>query len=267
MQTEQLEPCFFGAGQRLYGCFHVPPASGGSCGRARELAVLVVAPFGHEYQRAHRALRTLAARLAAAGFGTLRFDLTGSGDSAGDEPPASLAAWLDDLVDAARELKRRSRSRRIAAVGLRLGGTLALAAAGRGLELERLVLWEPVADGRRCVAAWRELHGAFLRSVGRPPDEVPGPPGADLECLGTLVPAALVAEIEALGADTLPRPSCTVRMIGGADALAERLTALGVDTRFEPYEGAPFWQEDVDKALVPARTLERIVALVTEAAP
>jgi pimeloyl-ACP methyl ester carboxylesterase len=231
--------------------------------------VLVVAPFGHEYQRAHRALRTLAARLAAAGFGTLRFDLSGTGDSAGDELPESLAPWLEDIADAARELKRRSRSRRIAAVGLRLGGTLALAAAGRGLELERLVLWEPVVDGRRCVAAWRELHAAFLKSVGRPAGAAgaSGAAGAELECLGTLVPARLVAEIEALRADAFARPSSAVRVIGSADGLAERLTALGADTRVEAYEGSPFWQEDVDKALVPARTLERIVAHVSEATP
>ena len=48
-------------------------------------------PWGSEYIYAHRSLRLLAQRRAAAGIHTLRFDYFGTGDSDGDIPPEGMA--------------------------------------------------------------------------------------------------------------------------------------------------------------------------------
>ena len=72
-------------------------------------AALIVHPFGEESKFAHRVLTRTAWDLCEAGLATLRFDLTGCGDSFGAFREAGLSRWADDIV-AAAELLRRERS-------------------------------------------------------------------------------------------------------------------------------------------------------------
>ena len=58
-----LEPCYFAAEQRLFGCWH--PGHG-------RRAAIVCMPIGHEYLRMHRAGRQLAVQLSRAGIHALR---------------------------------------------------------------------------------------------------------------------------------------------------------------------------------------------------
>jgi hypothetical protein len=87
---------------------------------------------------------------------------------------------------------------RIVWVGARLGATIAVLAARNGrCDPARLVLWEPVIDGRRYARSLREQHVAAIdttfcipdlawrRSLAREPDAMPE------EILGTLLTLVL----------------------------------------------------------------------------
>lgn len=84
-----------------------------------------------------RAARTLSAALAEAGFGVLRFDFTGLGESEGSFHETSFVSNVDDLVLAAEWLATTEEPPALL-VGHSLGGTASIAAAAR-LEKVRAV--------------------------------------------------------------------------------------------------------------------------------
>ncbi|HEU4412485.1 MAG TPA: amino acid adenylation domain-containing protein [Polyangiaceae bacterium] len=186
-------PFHFGPGQGLYGVLHASPVPG-----LRE-AALVCAPVGEEHVRARFVLTRLARRLAAGGVPTLLFDYYGFGDSLGESGEASCARWQRDIADAHRELARRTGAARVAAVGVRLGAAL-LCNAAPGLDLARIVLWDPVCDGAGHYAEMAALHAQYLRSMqhlrlGRPPAR---PPGGGEELLGATYSREALRELKAL---------------------------------------------------------------------
>lgn len=138
-----MTPLFFGTGaRRLFGIYL--PARG----RARRRGVVLCHPWGPEYIRAHRAMRQFSKGLADAGFEVFGFDYYGTGDSAGDMTDAHIEGWLDDIDMAIDELMDTTGLTRVTLAGLRLGATLAAAAAvRRARDVEALVLWDPIRDG------------------------------------------------------------------------------------------------------------------------
>jgi hypothetical protein len=116
-------------------------------------------PVGGEYLRAHRAFRQLTNLLVRSGVHVLRFDYSGTGDSAGDPLDATLDRWTADVGTAVEELRDSAGIASVSLAGLRLGAVLALGAAraaasdaanaaGAPLRVDRVALWDPVADGR-----------------------------------------------------------------------------------------------------------------------
>jgi amino acid adenylation domain-containing protein len=153
--SEAIEPFHFGRGHSLYGVLYGGPgAAGGE-------AALICSPVGHEGVRAQFVLQRLARQLAAQGIPALRFDYYGLGDSLGESVEASCARWQDDIADACAELERRTNAARITAVGVRLGGTLLWNAAG-GLDVTKIVLWDPICDGTGYYAEMTEGHRRYL---------------------------------------------------------------------------------------------------------
>ena len=170
-------PLFFGPSQRpLFGAYH-PAAQRGDRG------VVLCNPWGEEYLCAHPSLGLLARQLAGAGNHVLRFDYGGTGDSGGMATEGTLKTWRDDLEWALDEIRDLGDVRKIAIVGLRLGGTLAALAAAERKDVDRLVLWDPVVDGSDYV---RELlhdpekvthssaHADLARREGREVPEIGG---------------------------------------------------------------------------------------------
>ncbi|WP_407152781.1 serine aminopeptidase domain-containing protein [Bradyrhizobium sp. ORS 86] len=137
-------PLFFGSKQRrLFGAYE--PAAVRS---ADVRAALLCGSWGVEYTNAHRTMRLLSKRLAAAGFDTLRFDYFGAGDSGGETTEADLDGWKDDIQTALRELKDMSGATHVAAIGLRLGATLLAETVPRlSAEIQSAVLWDPILSG------------------------------------------------------------------------------------------------------------------------
>lgn len=158
-------------------------------GRPGATGVVIVPPVGYEYWSSHRTLRSLAERLAEHGCRALRFDLDGTGDSAGDQwDPERLEAWRRSVGHAADAL-RRCGVTRLVVVGLRIGGTLALLEGG-DVGADAVVAWAPVVHGRRWVSE--------LQLLGLPvPKVVPDAPGAP-ERSGGVVQGGSVFSTETL---------------------------------------------------------------------
>lgn len=161
--------------------------------------VVICAPHGREYVRAHYALRLLAEKLADDGLCALRIDYDGTGDSAGgEEDPDRVASWQASVSEAL-EFVRRCGVRSVGLIGMRLGATLAAFAAADTDDLGALVLWDPVLSGRAYVTEQRAMSAlSFDAPSGlsdgsvETPGVVLGPATArDLRCLdvGTLTGA------------------------------------------------------------------------------
>ena len=154
-----MQPFYFGTSQKqLFGVYHAPDGKS-----ARQSAILLCQPLGHEYLRAHRAFRNLAVSLAGQGFHVLRFDYFGCGDSGGEQEQATIEQCLSDLSTAVEELKDTAGVPRVSLVGLRLGATMAALTASRRQDIDRIVLWDPVLDGRQYLDDLRELHDSWFR--------------------------------------------------------------------------------------------------------
>jgi len=261
-------PVRFGASSRqLFGLFH---AATGALERAE--CVVVCNPFGHEAIRAHRLLRIVAERLAAAGFPVLRFDYYGTGDSDGDENGATLGQWSEDIVKADLEARRMSGQPHAAWLGLRLGATLAaMASAGTRMAPRRLVLWDPVLDGNAYLEELFRSQRKHLEAARVPGPWDPGTEG-DTEALGFPIPAALRREIVALDAPRLlaasRAPNVTVL---ASEDFADLALLQSADTarraRLHGIAARMAWdtEEAIEAALVPAQALDAIVQCMTAA--
>lgn len=151
--TENIErdiPIYFGGDEGVFGMYAHATDAGMP-------AALLCPPLGQEMIRAHRIYRQLAQALAARGMSVLRFDYRGTGDSAGDSSDFSWQLGVEDTLEAAAELRRRSGQGRVVAFGARLGATLAMQTAAPA-RFERMALWDPVCNGRAFVAAQDALQ-------------------------------------------------------------------------------------------------------------
>ncbi|QIP05507.1 alpha/beta fold hydrolase [Bradyrhizobium symbiodeficiens] len=117
-------------------------------------AALLCHPMGNEQVFAYRTMRQLATRLVRAGFHVLRFDYFGTGDSYGDTGEGSFEGWCGDIETAIEELKDISGATKVDMIGLRLGANLSAQVAQQNPdEIDRLILWEPLAAGALARAA------------------------------------------------------------------------------------------------------------------
>jgi pimeloyl-ACP methyl ester carboxylesterase len=144
----------------VFGLLHMP-----ADGSSHETSVLICPPFGWEESCSYRSRRDWAMHLAAAGYPALRIDLPGSGDSGGSpEDQGLLEAWTAAINAAADWLKATTGSRRVAAIGIGLGGLLAYNAIAEGAAIEEVVLWAAPARGRTFI---RELRAFGLMEASQ----------------------------------------------------------------------------------------------------
>ena len=137
-----MDPLYFGDSARpLFGQRHR------SQGKARATSILICPPWGPEYMRSYRGLRRLAEGLSAAGFETLRFDYSGTGDSEGIALAARLEHWQADICTAARELRELSEAPKLAVLGLRLGALLAGSVQSALGSSTPLIAWDAPDSG------------------------------------------------------------------------------------------------------------------------
>lgn len=160
-----MESFFLQRGSRQLFCAYHPPVRE----RLRPEAILLCSPSGRAQQRADSGWPLLAAGFAAAGHPCLRFDYSGTGDSGGDDRDWDLTIWMEDLRAAARELAGGSGADCVVPIGLGVGANLAMRAPASESPWERLVAWNPVADGRRHLQDLALLDALWRRAKNLPP--------------------------------------------------------------------------------------------------
>jgi pimeloyl-ACP methyl ester carboxylesterase len=138
----------------LFALLHRPP------GDAHGTAVLLCPPFGWDEICSYRARHDWAARLAQAGYPTLRLDLPSTGDSGGDPYDSDrLGAWCEAVTTASHQLRALDGCDALAAIGIGLGGMLLWRAICEQAPIDEVVLWGVHRRGRSLL---RELR-AFAR--------------------------------------------------------------------------------------------------------
>jgi len=230
-------------------------------GTAPRAPVLICSPWGWDDVASYRSRRDWARRLAVAGHHTLRFDLPATGNS--DGRPADedvVEAWVAAIVAAADRLAGIADVPSVTALGLGLGGLLALEAAGAGAPIAALALWGTPGTGRRFIRETRAF--AALQSWTADPDFDAGvaegwieaggfglSPGT-IETLSRLAPGERVGDLRhvlALERDGIPvEPK-----------LLDRLGAAGVEVKSMP---GPGWAEFVshpERSTLPAAVATR----------
>jgi alpha/beta superfamily hydrolase len=151
---------FFGHPESpLFGVYH--SAHGTKLGSPR--AVVICPPIGQEYIRTHWNLRLLANQIARQGIHVLRFDYHGVGDSAGNVLDLNkIDIWQRNIISAIEQLKTESGAETVMLAGQRFGGLLAGKVAQIRTDVNSVVLWEPVLDGRSYLDDLRQLHREML---------------------------------------------------------------------------------------------------------
>jgi pimeloyl-ACP methyl ester carboxylesterase len=255
---------FFGDREApCYRAYHPPAVAGG---RLRAVLLCHVGP--EEYRHTQWAYRQLAGRLADAGVHAMRFDWSGTGDSAGDLSTASLDRWTDDVATAAAELRDLAGVTRLSLVGMRLGATIAARAVARGVRVQELVLWDPVVSGQPYLEELEAMHTRIRLDYSYPISQDSEP---DV-LLGYRVPDALRSATAAidLTVEPLGSPSrvwiVTSQASSDAEQLATRYLAAGAQTEHTVLPDASpsrrTWNQDT---LLPRAIPGAIVARLTRA--
>lgn len=244
-------------------------------------AVLVLPAFAEEMNKCRRMIALLAQAAQVHGIDVFNVDLTGTGDSAGDFREATVERWNADLAVAAAWLHRQGVA--ILHVVAVRGGALLLEGLDLpvGLAKGKLLLWQPVTNGRQLVSQFLRLRNAEVLVGGAAAEagdarrilhddgfvEVAGYDLSRALVEGlepvTLSPLALRDwrhsrwfEITAPAAQGMavaaPSPAA-VRSVAG-------LSALGIQVDLEVVEGEPFWATP-EIAVLPA-LVDRSIAFI-----
>jgi uncharacterized protein len=268
-----LKVLHFGPSTRpLLGMLHVPQRL-----RSRSAAILLCNPFGEEAARAHRTFRVMATQLERAGYAVMRFDYGGTGDSTGESDDVSIAGWIADVGAAAEHLQAASGAKRLVAIGLRLGATLAALATSRGdLRLRHLVMWDPIVDGAAYLRDLAVAHRAYMRSemstywedrLDVSADGIPS------EALGSPIRPAFAAEVRAIDllGEELRTEHVTVIRTRPTDGLArlhQQMASAPAVKWIDMLESAT-WDSDValNAAVVPMDIVQAVLARTEALSP
>jgi alpha-beta hydrolase superfamily lysophospholipase len=232
-------PLYFASAEhQLFAWLHPPavqvPASVG---------VVICKPFGYEALCAHRSVRAFAETAAGLGVPALRFDYSGTGDSADMSPGTDqLEVWLRDVAAAVSALRRHTGVERVCLLGFRLGALLSTLAAARGAAVDALILVAPVLSGRRYLRELRTTELAAALAVAAPDagtaDDVQATSAGSMEINGYPLSAATIAQLSQIDLTTLAeRPAGDILVIDRSDlplacGWTEMLTRLGVRTHY-----------------------------------
>ncbi|MGH2852191.1 MAG: alpha/beta fold hydrolase [Solirubrobacteraceae bacterium] len=201
----------------VFAVLHVPDAAARG-----HLGVVFCPPFGWDELCTHRSMRSWADAVAADGHAAIRFDLPGTGDSAGSpRGPARAASWSGAIAGAAAWLRSAQDCERVVAVGIGLGGMLAFRAMADGAPIDDLVLWSVPARGGllvRELRAFAQIAAGEQAGTGAAAESsAAAVEDGSLEVAGFLLSPATIAELEAIDLTKLPvadGPQRRVLLIG-----------------------------------------------------
>lgn len=254
-------PFFMDAATGRRFCIYHPPSSRTAC----QGAIICVPPFGEEMNKSRRVSANLARTLASAGFGVLSIDLLGCGDSSGELKDATWDIWKQDIAMAKAWIEQQI-GVPAGLWGLRLGALLALDFARSSHSIERLVLWQPVLNGKSYLTQLLRTHlAADLLDAGR---SLSGMTelrnallaGNSLEIAGYDITSEMARVLDALNAEEFSLPPVRIDwfdVISSADgripparmSIAERWKASGTIVDVHVVHSQAFWSsQEVSEA-------------------
>jgi pimeloyl-ACP methyl ester carboxylesterase len=226
----------------VFALLHMPAQ-----GTRLDTAVLICPPFGWEETCSYRSRRDWAEHLAGAGHPTLRIDLPGTGDSGGSaRDPGRLAAWTGAIGSAAGWLGATTDSRRVAAIGIGLGGVVTCHALGEGAPIDELVLWAVPSRGRTFVRELRTFGRMEAVQSSDWDEHAPEPPAdGSIGVGGFALSAETTQALEALDLTAVTIPEGRLERalllerdgIGVDKRLADHLSAAGATVSASPASG------------------------------
>lgn len=256
MSTSSLplpEPFFLaGTAGRVF-CLHLPAV--GAC----KGGLLYLPPFAEEMNRCRATVAAQARALSRLGYACLLVDPLGTGDSDGDLADADWATWRADALAAADWLTERCGAPPIL-WGLRLGALLAADLANHAPDrFRRLLLWQPVADGRLFLTQYLRLRIASLMDRGLPAETTDGiraalQAGESVEVAGYRLGGRLCADIDTVKIADMAGLSghdidwfelvaeAGQPMTPASRKLIDKLTAQGCAVTTRAFTGPPVWQ-------------------------
>lgn len=248
------------SGGALFGWLHEPNRP-----RSPRTGVVLCPPFGPELILAHRSFLVLARLLAQAGFWTLRFDWSGSGDSWGEADSVTMDAWREDLDRCVGAMRARAGDAAVVLLGMRLGGSLALEGARRTSGVTALVLWDPIVDGGAYRDELAQFHRRQFRG-GRPGAEPEA--AARTEAAGFAMPPGFQDEVAAIDLTAAAPPMPTLILRSAEDpALRQCLPqwrSQGATVDERGAEDAAVWAAGELRTFAPQRLLRQVVAWLEE---
>ena len=241
--------------------------------------LIVVPPFAEELNRCRRVITEATRALAAAGFGSLVIDLSGTGNSEGTFSDARLETWREDIAAAASWVEQSGRT--IEGLwGVRLGAPLAAGlAAEHPTRFPRLLLWQPVPSGRTHMAQFLRIRSAAAIAAGGDGKGILKELRADLargdlvEVAGYELALPPVEEIEGVSLKAAALGEAVsvdwLEVVNSADidlappkqAVLDGWRASGVSVAIRMVQCASFWMIE-DNVSVPA-LVEETVRLVS----
>jgi alpha-beta hydrolase superfamily lysophospholipase len=249
-------------GGPVFGVFH-RPAEAAPAGLP---AVLFCAPWGWNETVSYHSRRSWAEALAEAGHPVLRFDLPAVGDSAGAPAEAGLLdRWVGAVGAAAARLAELAPGRELVALGMELGGLLALEAARGGAPIEAIALWATPKGGRGFVRTV-QAFSAMQRWDGDPDGDSPLPEGW-VEAAGFVLSAETSTALRGLKPTASPPPAGVGRfLVLGRDEIEPEATLvehLGSAGAAVEADLGPGWDDMVlhpGYTVPPPAVMERLAA-------
>ena len=159
----RLNPAYIAGTKGKLFALHCEPEARNN----RAECVIVVPSFAEEMNRCRYMQTMLAQQLVGHGIALLSVDPFGTGDSQGEFVDADWQQWIQDIITAA-DYAEQLGYRSITLLGIRLGALLAVAAAPEVKNLQRLVFWQPVSNGK--VALNQFLRIKIAAAIGRDED-------------------------------------------------------------------------------------------------
>ncbi len=218
MNTSEVGTFFGPPASPLFGVLHLPKDQQIRGG------VVICGSLGREGINSVRLQRILANDLADRGFGVLRFDYLGTGDSAYTQSrDDAVDNWRLSVGYALSYLKDIG-AQSITAIGLRAGCLILNDVLAGSHRVDRVVYVDPAGTGRRYL---REQTALFMVSVG---DDSP-PPGT-VSIIGARLSAPAAKEFRALSLD-ISRPGVDHLLVLRAGELDAKVSALAEIDRAE----------------------------------
>jgi exosortase A-associated hydrolase 2 len=227
-------------------------------GQARQ-AFVYLPPFAEEMNRCRATVAQQARAFSQQGIACLLLDPYGTGDSSGNLDQATWDIWVQDTLTAADWLAQRTQAP-VGLWGFRLGALLAADTANKAPgRFNRLLLWQPVQDGKLFFTQYLRLRVASLMDRNLPPettDEMRAAlaAGQTLEVAGYAIAGTLAQEMDArklaqcaqlanLNVDWFEQVSEADKPLTPASQKGiKQLTEQGCQVTVVPFTGPPIWQ-------------------------